>query len=169
MIILTTDSTHYKHFSVIKIVAKRAFNLKGDTGCARAYPRQLQQSGGWAASAGISSLETLLQSWTHPHRAAQSLSAAVELRSHGHGLHRLPGPVPGWLGSVYLHKLSRTAETSDGEPGGEPAAQWADRRDTQTAGIASEGGSLTNITTCQVNQLHPNQLRLVFDLSLPDR
>lgn len=93
---------------------------------------------------GFSSFKRLLQSWTHPQRDTQWLLSAVGLRSHGHGLHRLPGPVPGGLGSVYLHKLSRTAETSDGERGGEPAAQWADRRDSQAAGSASEGGSLTN-------------------------
>lgn len=52
-----------------------------------------------------------------------ALSAAVGLRSLGHGLHRLPDPVPGGLGPVYLYKLSRTSETSDGERGGEPAAQ----------------------------------------------
>lgn len=53
----------------------------------------------------------------------------------------MPGPVPGRLGPVHLHQLPRTTETSDGAPGGEQSAERADRRDTQAAGGASQGGS----------------------------
>lgn len=80
-----------------------------------------------------------------PSPTARTFTAAVGSRAHGHGLHHLPGPVLGGLGSVYLHKLPRTSETSDGEPGREPAAQRADRRDPQAAGAAAEGGSLTGL------------------------
>lgn len=77
---------------------------------------------------------------TDPHRAAQTLVSAVRWRSLGHGLRHLPGSVPGGLGPVYLHKLPGASETSDGQSGGEPAAQRADLRDTQAAGRATEGG-----------------------------
>lgn len=127
---------------VIQSLQRKAFILKCATGCtclsAGACPCG-------AARTGFTSFTRLFQYWTQLYRATHTFLAAVGLRSHGHGLHRLPGPVPGRLGSLYLHKLSRTSETSDGERGGEPAAQWADRRHTQAAGGASEGGSLTEV------------------------
>lgn len=69
------------------------------------------------------------------------------VRSPSHGLHHLPGPVPGGLGPVYLHELPGAPETSDGERGGEPAAQRADLRDPQAAGGAAQGGSQNGFGT----------------------
>lgn len=70
-----------------------------------------------------------------------SLSAAVGSRFLGHGLHRVPGPVPGRLGPVYLHQFPRTSETSVLPSGRERPAERAGRRDPQAPGGASEGGS----------------------------
>lgn len=63
-----------------------------------------------------------------------------------------------------MHELPGAPETSYGERGGERPAQWADRRDTQAAGGASQGGCLPELQRFNTFGLFKLQLTLTnFD------